>query len=129
VRAAGTHLMGSGASSGDGRRVPLIEQWDGVAWQIVTTPEPSGATSTPLSITTDGAGNYWAVGSSLSGNMATMTQTLILHCPWRSVFVAASTVGRAAPTQALRRRAVPDAREPVATRLLWPRIRMCIVGR
>ncbi|HEY1387610.1 MAG TPA: hypothetical protein VGF38_03620 [Ktedonobacterales bacterium] len=81
VRAAGTHLTGSGASSGDGRRVPLIEQWDGSAWQIVATPEPSGATSTPLSITTDGAGAYWAVGSSLSANAATRTQTLILHCP------------------------------------------------
>jgi hypothetical protein len=81
VRAAGTHLTGSGASSGNGTRVPLIEQWDGTAWQIATTPEPSGATSTPLSIATDGAGGYWAVGSELSANAATLTQTLILRCP------------------------------------------------
>jgi hypothetical protein len=81
VRAAGTHLTGSGASSGNGQRVPLIERWDGTAWQITASPEPSGATSTPLSITTDGSGNYWAVGSALSGSVLTLTQTLILHCP------------------------------------------------
>jgi hypothetical protein len=79
VRAAGSLLTGSGASSGNGRRVPLIERWDGTAWQIVTSPEPSGALSGSLSIATDGSGNYWAVGSSLTA--ANVYQTLTLHCP------------------------------------------------
>jgi hypothetical protein len=79
VRAAGSVLTGSGASSGGGRRVPLIEQWNGTAWQIMTSPEPSGAMSGPLSIATDGTGNYWAVGSYLTA--ASVYQTLTLHCP------------------------------------------------
>jgi hypothetical protein len=80
VRAAGSRLTGSGASSGNGQRVPLIEQWNGRAWQIVTTPElPGGAISGSLSIATDGSGNYWAVGSYLTA--ASASQTLTLHCP------------------------------------------------
>ncbi len=82
VRAAGSLLTGSGASSGNGQAVPLIEQWNGSAWQIATTPAlPSGVLSGPgpLSIATDGTGNYWAVGSSL--NAASVYQTLTLHCP------------------------------------------------
>jgi hypothetical protein len=80
VRAAGSLLTGNGASSGNGQRVPLIEQWNGTAWQIVTTPElPSGAISGSLSIATDGSGNYWAVGSSLTAS--SVSQTLTLHCP------------------------------------------------
>jgi hypothetical protein len=80
VRAAGSRLTGSGASSGNGQRVPLIEQSSGTAWQIATTPElPSGGVSGSLSIATDGSGNYWAVGSYLSA--AGVYQTLTLHCP------------------------------------------------
>jgi hypothetical protein len=77
VRAAGQFFT---SSDGSGRRIPLIEQWNGATWQIVTGPELSGAVFSDLpSITTDGSGNYWAVGSSLDA--ATMTQTLTLHCP------------------------------------------------
>ena len=81
VRAAGGYAVGSGASSGNGRRVPLIEQWNGTAWHIVTTvPDlPGGASSLGLHIATDGAGNYWAVGSYL--NAAKNEQTLTMHCP------------------------------------------------
>jgi hypothetical protein len=80
VRAAGSLIAGPGATSGNGQRMPLIQQWNGTAWQIATTPElPSGAISGSLSIATDAAGGYWAVGSYL--NAASMYQTLILHCP------------------------------------------------
>jgi hypothetical protein len=79
VRAAGSFLTGSGASNGNGRRVPLIEQWNGTAWQMMTSPEPSGALSGPLSIATDGSGAYWAVGSSLTA--VNVYQTLTLRCP------------------------------------------------
>ena len=78
VRAAGSLLTGSGASSGNGRRVPLIEQWNGTAWHVMASPEPSGAMSGSLSIASDGAGNYWAVGSYL--NAANVYRTLTLHC-------------------------------------------------
>ena len=83
VRVAGSLLTGSDASNGNGRRVPLIEQWNGAAWQIATTPDlPSGAQlSGPLSIATDGAGTYWAVGSYLNASSVYSSQTLTLHCP------------------------------------------------
>jgi hypothetical protein len=84
VRAAGSQLTGSGASSGTGQRVLLIEQWNGTTWQIATTPVlPSGAISGSLSIATDGAGNYWAVGSYLKLVSGDQYQRLplTLHCP------------------------------------------------
>ena len=80
VRAAGSLLTGPAASSGNGQRVPLVEQWNGATWQIATTPQPpSGLLSGSLSIATDSAGNYWAVGSYL--NAEHVSQTLTLHCP------------------------------------------------
>jgi hypothetical protein len=79
VRAAGSLLTGSGASSGNGRRVPLIEQWNGTNWQTVTSPVPNEAISGPLSMATDDSGNYWAVGSYL--NAESVNQTLAMHCP------------------------------------------------
>jgi hypothetical protein len=76
VRVAGSLLTGEG---GSGRRVPLIEQWNGTAWQVMSSPEPSGALSGSLSIAADGSGNYWVVGSSLTP--ASVYQTFALHCP------------------------------------------------
>jgi hypothetical protein len=76
VRAAGSMVTGTG---GSGPRLPLIERWNGTAWQLMTGPEPSGALSGPLSIASDGVGNYWAVGSVLTS--ANLSQTLTLHCP------------------------------------------------
>ncbi len=84
VRAAGSLITGPGASSGNGHAVPLIEQWNGTSWQIATTPElPSGALFQGLNIATDGAGNYWAVGSYLkaTGTGQYQTASLTLHCP------------------------------------------------
>jgi hypothetical protein len=79
VRAAGHYFT---SNDGNGRRLPLIEQWNGATWQIATVPELSGAELSDLtSITTDGAGNYWAVGSALSSSGSNTTQTLTLHCP------------------------------------------------
>ncbi len=76
VRAAGSALTGTGESQ---RRIPLVEQWNGASWQIMTTPEPAGALSGSLSIAADGSGNYWAVGSYLTA--AHVSQTFTLHCP------------------------------------------------
>jgi hypothetical protein len=76
VRAAGSMVTGTG---GSGPRLPLIERWNGTAWQLMTGPEPNGALSGQLSIASDGIGNYWAVGSVLTA--ANVSQTLILHCP------------------------------------------------
>ena len=84
VRAAGTLITGSGASSGNGQAAPLIEQWNGSAWQISTLPAlPSGALFQGHSIATGGSGAYWAVGSYLNptGNGQYQTQPLTLHCP------------------------------------------------
>ncbi len=75
VRAVGHIAIGDGAN-----QHPLIERWDGTTWQTATVPAlPSGTISGSLSIATDGAGNYWVVGSSMSatGNYHTLT----LHCP------------------------------------------------
>lgn len=85
VRAAGSLLTGPGASSGNGQRVPLIEQWNGATWQTASVPAlPSTALfQQGLHITTDGAANYWAVGSYLNATANGQYQTLplILHCP------------------------------------------------
>jgi hypothetical protein len=79
VRAAGSHLTGSGAAGGNGLRVPLIQQWNGTSWQIITSPDLGGATSGSLGIATDGSGNYWAAGTRFTA--ASVYQTLTLHCP------------------------------------------------
>ena len=86
VRAAGLFRTEHDASTGTGQSVPLIEQWNGTSWQAATFPElPAMALFSPqgLHIATDGAGNYWVVGSYLTQPAANQYQTasLILHCP------------------------------------------------
>ncbi len=64
----------------DSQHVPLIAQWNGTVWQAFTSPAPSGAVDSGLGgITSDGAGNFWAVGS-YRDTVAT-EKTLTLHCP------------------------------------------------
>ncbi len=61
VRAVGSYVVNY--ATGEVR--PLIEQWDGSTWQTLEGPMPQGASSGYLNaIATDGAGGYWAVGSS-----------------------------------------------------------------
>lgn len=75
VRAVGHTFAGDGSIEH-----LLVEQWNGTAWQVAATPEPVGSIASGLnSITTDGKGAYWAVGS--YRNTAQVTQTLIAHCP------------------------------------------------
>lgn len=75
VRAVGFSL----ASDGNIQHA-LIEQWNGVSWQVATMPEPAGAAYSALaSIATDGAGGYWAVGSTRGATSA--GRTLTAHCP------------------------------------------------
>ena len=82
VAATGTHdvrAVGSITNDDGTNEHLLIEQWDGTAWHIATNPEPSGISYRVGSITTDGSGSYWAVGS-YSGPGAHQ-YTLALHCP------------------------------------------------
>lgn len=76
VRAVGHIAIGDGNN-----QHALIEQWDGASWRTLRGPEPGTVNLSNLaSITTDGAGNYWAVGSSYS-NADSGDRTLTLHCP------------------------------------------------
>jgi hypothetical protein len=76
VRAVGHIAIGDGNN-----QHALIEQWDGANWRMLRGPEPGNVGSSDLGgITTDGAGNYWAVGSTYS-NGDSGDRTLILHCP------------------------------------------------
>lgn len=79
VRAVG-YIPGGTANTNYAPWHLLIEQWNGTAWQVAPNPEPGGAADSGLhGITTDGVGNYWAVGYSIdAGNEH---PTLVLHCP------------------------------------------------
>jgi len=55
---------------------PLIEHWDGTAWQVVPNPAPTAFTNNLTGIAARSAGDIWAVGTMISnGNF----HTLILH--------------------------------------------------
>jgi len=84
VAATGPHdvrAVGHIAIEDGNNQHALIEQWDGTSWRTLRGPEPGTVGSSNLdSITTDGAGNYWAVGSSYS-TANSGDRTLTLHCP------------------------------------------------
>lgn len=84
VAAAGPHdvrAVGHIAIEDGNNQHALIVQWDGTSWRMLRGPEPGTVgQSTLSSITTDGAGNYWAVGSSYS-NANSGDRTLAAHCP------------------------------------------------
>jgi hypothetical protein len=84
VAAAGAHdvrAVGHIAIKDGNDQHALIEQWDGASWHMLRSPEPGVVSLSDLaSITTDGAGNYWAVGSSYS-TPDSGDRTLTLHCP------------------------------------------------
>jgi hypothetical protein len=64
----------------DGVRRPWLIQWNGSTWQVASTPQPSGAIDSELGgITTNGAGNFWIVGSYRETPL--VDKTLTLHCP------------------------------------------------
>ena len=42
---------------------PLIERWNGRAWQVVTSPNPGGCCNTLNAVTTVGKSAAWAVGT------------------------------------------------------------------
>jgi len=80
VRAVGSF---GGCSRTNGYDQVLIEQWDGTAWHRIASPALNGALVSSLdAVTTDGAGNFWAVGSyrPTAGNDS-FAQTLIEHSP------------------------------------------------
>ena len=83
VAAAGPHdvrAVGHIAIEDGNNQHALIEQWDGTSWRTLRGPEPGTVGASNLdSITTDGAGNYWAVGSSYS-NADSGDRTLTLRC-------------------------------------------------
>ncbi|HEU5440230.1 MAG TPA: hypothetical protein VFU88_13150 [Ktedonobacterales bacterium] len=82
VAAAGPHdvrAVGHAFSANGNTQVALALQWDGTTWHVVTLPAPAGATTSSLtSVTGDGAGNFWAVGS--YRNAAGNERTLIENC-------------------------------------------------
>jgi len=76
VRAVGSF---GGCSRTNGYDQVLIEQWDGTAWHRIASPALNGALVSSLdAVTTDGAGNFWAVGSCTKFGA---DQTLIEHSP------------------------------------------------
>lgn len=83
VAAAGSRdvrAVGGSFTGGAGMSQAMIAQWDGAAWRVIESPAPSGASYRALNaVTTDGAGNYWAVGSYSA--VAGREQTLAVHCP------------------------------------------------
>jgi hypothetical protein len=82
VAAAGSHdvrAVGHTYTT-DGVRRPWLIQWNGATWQVVPTPQPSGAIDSELnSIATDGAGGFWIVGSYRETLL--VDKTLTLQCP------------------------------------------------
>jgi hypothetical protein len=84
VAAAGPHdvrAVGHIAIEDGNNQHALIAQWDGTRWRMLRGPEPGTVGSSNLrGVTTDGAGNYWAVGSSYSAANSG-DRTLTLHCP------------------------------------------------
>ena len=72
--AAGNDIWAVGSSSVDGATpVPLIERWNGAAWEQVASPPGNGALSGVVALSADDA---WAVGGNSSG---TGSPTLIEH--------------------------------------------------
>jgi hypothetical protein len=55
----------------------LIEHWNGTAWRLVASPNPSSTRNVLNGVAATSASNAWAVGSYDSG---TVRQTLALHC-------------------------------------------------
>ncbi|HEX8996494.1 MAG TPA: hypothetical protein VF812_10720 [Ktedonobacterales bacterium] len=76
VRAAGYHMIGAEGSA----QIGVIEQWNGAVWSVIESPTPQGVTHSNLvSIATDGAGGYWAVGT--YPNADSVPRALITRCP------------------------------------------------
>jgi hypothetical protein len=66
------------ANNGIGADYTLIEQYTGSGWSIVSSPNPSGSTSSQLSaVTCVSASDCWAVG--VSGETGGSSATLIEH--------------------------------------------------
>jgi hypothetical protein len=86
VSAADAWAAGSYDNS-SGVQVPLIERWNGTAWKTVTSPAPSGATSTYLSaVSAASATDAWAAG--YYQNSSGTQVPLILHwngTAWKTV--------------------------------------------
>jgi hypothetical protein len=61
----------------DGVALTLIEHWNGTAWSLVASPNPSSTRNVLNGVAATSASNAWAVDSYDSG---TVRQTLALHC-------------------------------------------------
>ncbi|HEV2579442.1 MAG TPA: hypothetical protein VGT44_01205, partial [Ktedonobacteraceae bacterium] len=51
------------------------EQWNGTAWHILTTPDPSGSGTLTAVTRVPGASLYWAVGVSEGGGHNTLIES------------------------------------------------------
>jgi len=73
--AVGYHYAFSPGEGGGGPNLPLIEHWDGTAWNVVAAPDiPTGTLAGVVAVATDDA---WAVGSKSAAGGADVP--LILH--------------------------------------------------
>lgn len=65
----------------------LTEHWDGTAWSVVSSPNPSNKQNFLLGVTAISRKNVWAVGNRVQG---TVQQTLIEHWDGRRWLVVSS---------------------------------------
>jgi hypothetical protein len=85
--ASGSFLQGVAATSAsnawavgfsfNGIYQTIIEHWNGTAWRLVASPNPSSTRNVLNGVAATSASNAWAVGSYDSG---TVRQTFALHC-------------------------------------------------
>jgi hypothetical protein len=64
---------------GGGTRGPLAEHWNGSAWSIIATDNPSFVNNQLSGVTCIGTSDCWAVGFALTGNLDQTSQTFADH--------------------------------------------------
>ena len=67
----------AGFSSNGTTNQTLIEHWNGTAWRLVASPNPSSTRNVLNGVAASSATNAWAVGSYDS---STVWRTFALHC-------------------------------------------------
>ncbi len=71
--------VGFGFIGGGGTRGTLAEHWNGSAWSIIATGDPSFANNQLSGVTCTSTSDCWAVGFALTGNFDETSQTLAEH--------------------------------------------------
>ncbi len=71
--------VGFGFIGGGGTRGPLAEHWNGSAWSIIATDNPSFVNNQLSGVTCISTSDCWAVGFALTGNFDQTSQTFADH--------------------------------------------------